>query len=238
MKEKTKMKQLILEEFGKSGVEISEAKAEKFTLYAEMLVEYNEKMNLTAITEPHEIVTKHFLDSLLPLGTEKIFNGAACADVGTGAGFPGVPIAIMRDDVSMTLMDSLRKRTAFLDVLISELGLKNCMTVTIRAEDAGKSALRESFDVVLSRAVAPLTVLTELCLPLVACGGHMLALKSRNLDNENNVDTAYAVKLLGGDDFETFGTHERNVFIVKKINPTPPSYPRRAGMPEKRPIKA
>ena len=232
------MKQLIIEEFEKSGIGISDEQAEMLALYAKMLIEYNEKMNLTAITEPKEIVGKHFIDSLLPLSTDKIFLGAKCVDVGTGAGFPGVPIAIMRPDISMTLMDSLRKRTAFLDALIAELDLKNCITATVRAEDAGKSALRESFDIVLSRAVAPLTVLCELCLPLTACGGHMLALKSRKIEDENNADTEYAIKLLGGSALETFGTQERNVFIVQKIAPTPSTYPRRAGMPEKRPLKA
>ncbi|MBQ2720129.1 MAG: 16S rRNA (guanine(527)-N(7))-methyltransferase RsmG, partial [Clostridia bacterium] len=147
-------KEFITERFLAAGIEIDEKKAQQFSDYCDLLVEWNEKINLTAITDPSEIVERHFIDSLLPLRSEYIKNGAECADVGTGAGFPGVPLAIMRPDIKMELIDSLRKRLDFLGVVIEKLGLENCKTRHMRAEDAAKGELRERFDIVFSRAVA------------------------------------------------------------------------------------
>ena len=141
-------KEFIKEKFLAAGIDLDEKKAQQFSDYCDLLVEWNEKMNLTAITDPSEIVERHFIDSLLPLRSEYIKNGAECADVGTGAGFPGVPLAIMRPDIKMELIDSLRKRLDFLGVVIEKLGLENCKTRHMRAEDAAKGELRERFDIV------------------------------------------------------------------------------------------
>jgi 16S rRNA (guanine527-N7)-methyltransferase len=159
-----------------------------------------------------------------------------CADVGTGAGFPGVPIAIMRPDIKMELIDSLRKRLDFLNIVIEKTGIENCKTMHVRAEDAAKGELRERFDIVFSRAVARTVSLTELCLPLVREGGHMLALKSIAAKEELEEAKA-AIDILGGDTPLLFGSDERNMVIIKKIRKTPRGYPRKAGKATSSPIK-
>ncbi len=229
-------KEYIIEKFREAGFEISEKKAQMFAEYCELLAEWSKKMNLTAVKEEKEIVSRHFTDSLLPLKTDFIREGAKCADVGTGAGFPGVPIAIMRDDIEMTLMDSLQKRLTFLDAVIRKLGLENCKTVHSRAEDAARGDMRENFDVVFSRAVAKTNVLAEFCLPLVREGGYMLALKSVTAKTELE-EAEKAIAVLGGGDAEIFGTDERNIVIIKKLSPTPAKYPRQSGKAAGDPIK-
>lgn len=208
---------------------------DKFFKYYVHLVETNKKFNLTAITEPEDVVTKHFADSLLPLKAEIIPENALCADVGTGAGFPGVPLAMLRPDIHMTLIDSLKKRLTFLDEVTEMTGLSNCETVHSRAEDHAKSGNREKYDIVLSRAVSRLATLTELCLPLVKVGGKMVALKSRSAEEEL-AEAQKVIELLGGKAEPIYGTEERNLVIITKIAPTPPIYPRKAGTPEKFPI--
>lgn len=201
----------------------------KFDLYMNLLLEWNKKINLTAIIEPSEIVTKHFLDSLYC--ADSIPNGASVVDVGTGAGFPGIPIKIERPDISLTLMDSLNKRINFLKEVSLKLELgADC--VHIRAEDAGKnSEYRESFDVALSRAVANLSVLSEYCIPLIRVGGTMLAMKGKEIDVELSRAKGLIEKL-GGEIQEvrlytikgTDITH--SIVSIKKIKPTPEQYPR------------
>lgn len=208
---------------------------DKFFKYYVHLVETNKKFNLTAITEMEDVVTKHFADSLLPLQAEIIPENAICADVGTGAGFPGVPLAMLRPDIHMTLIDSLKKRLTFLDEVSELTATLNCETVHARAEDHAKSGNREKYDIVLSRAVSRLATLTELCLPLVKVGGKMVALKSRSA-TEELAEAQKVIELLGGKAEQIYGTEERNLVIITKIIPTPPIYPRKAGTPEKFPI--
>ena len=208
---------------------------DKFFKYYEHLVETNRKFNLTAITEMSDVITKHFADSLLPLQADIIPQNAHCADVGTGAGFPGVPLAMIRPDIKMTLIDSLKKRLTFLDEVAEIAGIGNCETVHSRAEDHAKSGNREKYDIVFSRAVSRLATLTELCLPLVKVGGKMIALKSRSAEEEL-AEAQKVIELLGGKAEPIYGTEERNLVIITKVAPTPPIYPRKAGTPEKFPI--
>ncbi|MBQ6171173.1 MAG: 16S rRNA (guanine(527)-N(7))-methyltransferase RsmG [Clostridia bacterium] len=229
-------KEYIIEKFREAGFEISDKKAEMFAEYCDMLVEWSKIMNLTAVKDEKEIVSRHFTDSLLPLKTEFIKEGAKCVDVGTGAGFPGVPIAIMRDDIEMTLLDSLQKRLTFLDAVIRKLGLENCKTVHSRAEDAARGYMRENFDVVFSRAVAKTGVLAEFCIPLVREGGYMLALKSVTAKTELE-EAEKAIAVLGGGEAEIFGTDDRNIVVIKKIKNTPEKYPRRSAKAVGDPIK-
>ena len=208
---------------------------EKFYKYYIHLVETNKKFNLTAITEQEDVIKKHFADSLLPLQADLIKGNMSCADVGTGAGFPGLPLAIFRPDIKMTLVDSLKKRLNFLDEVLSLTGTINCETVHSRAEDHAKSGNREKYDLVFSRAVSRLATLTELCLPLVKVCGKMVALKSKTA-NEELEEAQKVIELLGGKAEPIFGTEERNLVIITKVSPTPPIYPRKAGTPEKFPI--
>ena len=175
---------------------LSEEQYAQLERYAELLVEWNEKMNLTAITDPEGIAVKHFLDCLAYLKWAKILEGAKVADVGTGAGFPGVVLKIARPDIKLVLIDSLQKRLNFLDTVLNEIGVKATL-VHARAEDAGHDKnLRESFDVVTARAVANLAVLSEYCIPLVKVGGHFIAMKG---DGQKELTPAMnAISKLGG----------------------------------------
>jgi 16S rRNA (guanine527-N7)-methyltransferase len=210
--------------------------AARFARYCALLIEWNEKMNLTAITEPEEIVAKHFADSLLPM--ELIPKNARCIDVGTGAGFPGVPLMIMRPDLSMTLLDSLNKRLVFLEALLKELNL-SARLVHARAEDAGRDkAHREAHDIALARAVASASALMEWTSPLVRVGGVSLFYKGPKADEELAA-ARRAAQLLHLTaslvDYEApWG--ERRVMVVKKNAPTPEEYPRKAGTAEKSPL--
>jgi 16S rRNA (guanine527-N7)-methyltransferase len=204
---------------------------EKFDIYMNLLLEWNKKINLTAITEPAEIITKHFFDSLAC--EEYISHGASVVDVGTGAGFPGIPLKIERSDISLTLMDSLNKRINFLKEVCSKTNTE-AECVHIRAEDAGKDkAFREKFDVAVSQAVANLTVLSEYCLPLVKKGGVMLAMKGKDIQQE--LDEALPIiERLGGTvkgvkPYTIKGTDiTHSIVIIEKTAPTPPKYPRTA----------
>lgn len=219
------------------GVECTPEMVEKFALYEKLLLEWNEKMNLTAITAHDEVVNKHFVDSIS--FQELIPRGATVVDVGTGAGFPGLPLKIVRPDLKVTLIDALQKRLTFLDTVISELGLSDIETVHLRAEDAGHTKMRESFDVATARAVANLPVLCEYCLPLVKKGGVFLALKGRD-GREEAKNSEKALKILGGKIEEIYDKSwqdmEHVVISVRKVGQTPPQYPRKAGKPQKSPI--
>lgn len=213
-----------------------------FSEYTDLLISYNEVMNLTAITDREEIKIKHYLDSLMPLAFSLIPDGAKVADVGSGAGFPGVPLKIGKRDIKLTAIDSLLKRLNFLEEVKNKLSLDNFDTVHLRAEEAGQNKdLRESFDVVTARAVANLSVLSEWCLPLVKVGGSFIALKGPSPDDEIE-EAKEAVLVLGGEIAEVFpvnlpGNVDHSIVLIKKISQTPSKYPRKPGKASKQPIK-
>ncbi len=209
-----------------------------FSAFYEMLVEKNRVMNLTAITERGEVWVKHFEDSLMLLCHDEGFK--TLIDVGTGAGFPGVPLSIAMPDVQVLLLDSLRKRVSFLDEVCASLPLPNVKTEHNRAEDAVRTH-REAFDRAVSRAVANLATLSEYCLPFVKVGGYFVSYKSGNVSDEV-LDAKKAIGILGGS-IERIETYElsngdpRSLIFIKKIAPTPKKYPRKAGTPQKDPLK-
>lgn len=226
-------------------VEISfnEQKYKMLMDYKELLKEWNEKINLTAITDDEGIVKKHFIDCIKAFKAEEFKMADKIIDVGTGAGFPGLVLAIMREDMEVTLLDSLNKRINFLNQVVSTLGLKNVLTIHSRAEDgARRKDLREIFDIATSRAVANMAVLSELCIPYVKVGGSFIALKGPAIDEEMK-DASKAIDTLGGQldrviKVEIEDTDlNHNVVIVKKLKNTSKVYPRKAGTINKKPIK-
>ncbi len=215
--------------FSAAGVDLKKDQYEKFLTYADFLAEKNAVMNLTAITEPREVMQKHFLDSVLPLRFYDIPNGSKVVDVGSGAGFPSVPMAIMRPDLRLTLIDSLNKRVKFLGELTSLLGI-GAECVHLRAEDAGQGSYREKFDVAVARAVSRLPVLCEYCLPLVKVGGAFLALKGGSCGEEID-SAAHAIDVLGGKlgaarEYALPSGDARTLAVIGKVSPTPRAYPR------------
>ena len=222
------------------NIEMNNEQAEKFYKYMKLLIEWNEKINLTAITEENEIILKHFIDSLTVL--KYINQTDRIIDVGTGAGFPGIPIAIMMPNTKITLLDSLNKRINFLNDAIKELELKNIETIHSRSEDCGKDiSKRENYDIALARAVANLATLSEYLLPFVKIGGKMICMKGSEVEEElKNAD--FAIKELGGeitlkDEFYLPDSDiKRNIIVAKKVQYTPKKYPRKAGIPAKEPI--
>ncbi len=224
------------------NIDLSDEKADKFMRYKDLLLEWNEKINLTAITEEKEIVIKHFADCISIGSNFKFEKGASIIDVGTGAGFPGVPVKIVFDDVKMTLLDSLKKRITFLEEIVKELSLENVTCIHSRAEDGGQNPdLRESFDYCVSRAVARISVLCEYCLPFVKVGGTFISLKGPDAENEVK-DGENAIKKLGGkvediiDVKIPFSDLDHKLVIIKKVAPTPKAYPRKAGTASKKPL--
>ena len=222
------------------GIKITEGQAEQFQTYMELLLEWNEKMNLTAITQPGEMVEKHFLDSLTLLLACKVKEGAKVIDVGTGAGFPGIPLKILRPDVELTLLDSLNKRLTFLGEVCAALGLES-RRVHKRAEEAGlDKAMRESFDLAVARAVAPLNILCEYCLPLVKMKGFFVAMKGPGGEQELQ-EAQHALDVLGGTDVRVEKialpeAGERDLIVVQKKRFTPKGYPRHGGTIAKHPL--
>ena len=224
----------------KEYMDIDNVSAEKFAVYMELLREWNEKINLTAIRDEEGILVKNFFDSCSI--SEFVDNNSKIIDIGTGAGFPGLPLKIVNDTLNLTLVDSLNKRINFLNEVKNKLGLKNVETVHGRAEDVGiDNKYREKYDFAVSRAVAELRILVEYLLPLVKVGGKVIAMKGPNIDEE--VENAKkAVKLLGGEierieSFRLGNTdNERTVIIIKKIKNTESKYPRKAGIPRKNPL--
>lgn len=235
--------QLMKEASEEAGLELTEVQYEGFIKYMRLLQEWNEKINLTAITKDEEIIKKHFIDCIKAFKSEKIKNAKTIIDVGTGAGFPGLPIAIMNPDCEVTLLDSLNKRINFLNLIVKELNLKNVKTIHSRAEDGARNKeLREKFDVATSRAVANMAVLSEFCLPYVRINGYFVALKGPAVDEELK-DADRAIKTLGGEfkgliEIEIEDTDlKHNIVEVKKIKQCPKVYPRKAGTVNKNPIK-
>lgn len=213
-----------------SGIELDQTALDRFDTYAELLVEWNGKMNLTAITEPEEIEVKHFLDCLMLPKYFDLSNTKTVIDVGAGAGFPSVPLLIYNPDLCLTMMDAINKRLTFLDTAIHAIGLEANL-VHARAEDSGQDKnYREMFDLATARAVAPMNVLAEYCLPFVKVGGYFVALKGSNDDTEQAKD---AIATLGGEvvsnvSYKLNGTEPRSIVVVKKISQTPTQFPRKA----------
>lgn len=233
---------LLTEETVGFGTKLSKQHEEMFSTYADMLVQWNEKINLTAITDEEGIVIKHFLDSLsiIPYIPE---NAKTLIDVGTGAGFPGIPVKIVNDKISVTLLDSLEKRVKFLNEVINGLGLKDIYAVHGRAEDFGADKkYREQFDAATARAVASLPVLLEYCLPFVKVGGTFIAMKGPDVENELK-ESGKALEVLGGEIIDVReltlprSDNKRCIIVVIKYRHTPTSYPRKSGRPTKQPIK-
>lgn len=224
------------------GLELNTTQVENFTRYFELLVEWNEKINLTAITAPQDVAVKHMIDSLSCYDESFFKSGAKIIDVGTGAGFPGIPLKIFRSDLKLTLFDSLNKRILFLKAVAEQLGINDIEFVHSRAEDGGKSKQhREQYDIAVSRAVAKLDLLCEWCLPFVAVGGFFIALKGSKYSEE--VDEARgALERLGGEivkieKVKLPGLDDvRAIIYMKKVKKTPSAYPRRPGTAEKKPL--
>lgn len=222
------------------GVDLSEEQQSQFYQYMKLLIEWNEKMNLTAITEPQEVLTKHFIDSLsiVPYITEK----EKILDIGTGAGFPGIPLKIVLPQNSFVLLDSLNKRIHFLQEVIEQLKLEKIEAIHERAEEFCKEEKREKYDIVVSRAVAKLKVLLEYMLPFTRVGGRCICMKALEIEEELE-EAKKAIEILGGtieriEEITLENTDiKRKIIIIKKIKETPKKYPRKAGTPSKEPIQ-
>lgn len=219
---------------------LNDRQKDQFNKYMELLLDWNEKINLTAITEKDQIVLKHFIDSLTI--SDLIDNDSKVIDVGTGAGFPGIPLKIYNETLRITLVDSLNKRVNFLNEVIKELDLKNISAKHARAEEFARlNNQRECYDYAVSRAVANLSTLVEYLLPFVRVGGKCICMKGPNIEEELN-NSKNALKLLGGEIEEVKGLvlpdseMERKIVIIKKIRKTDKNYPRKAGMPSKKPL--
>lgn len=226
------------------GIELSDTQKQQFKRYFEVLVEWNEKMNLTAITDAPSVYLKHFYDSITSAFYVDFTKYESVCDVGAGAGFPSIPLKIIYPHLSVTIVDSLNKRITFLNHLASELKLEKVAFVHARAEEFGRNPkYREQFDVVTARAVARLSVLSELCLPLAKQGGLFVSMKGAAASEELK-DAARAVKLLGAvllDQHEFLLPEEqsdRHIFVFEKKKQTPKKYPRKPGVPNKTPIAA
>lgn len=236
------LEELLFKSCGKIDVKLDEKQIGQFMAYKDLLLEWNEKMNLTAITDEREIMLKHFADCLMLCPETDALGGKTVIDVGTGAGFPGLPLKIARPELEVTLLDSLNKRITFLNEVVSGLGIENVKCLHLRAEDGGADKnLREKFDLCVSRAVADLSVLSEYCLPFVKVGGYFISMKGPDVSEE--IERAKkAVKILGGSIEEIKKTAipgtdiVHSLVIIKKAKPTPPKYPRKAGKAKKEPI--
>ena len=236
--------QILLESCKQMGIVLSLKQQEQFHQFEKLLLHWNEKINLTAITEPKDVAIKHFADSVsIGAGDFVNFEGKTAVDIGTGAGFPGIPLKIVFPSLEITLLDSLLKRTTFLETVIQELSLQGITAVHSRAEDAGHNGcFREQFDYALSRAVAPIAVLAEYCLPFVKPGGALLALKGPDVERELT-EGERAIHLLGGEvafvkpvNIPLSDLHH-SLVMIKKIGQTPIRFPRKAGKAVKSPIK-
>ena len=219
--------------------ELTEDQVENFFKYMNLLLEWNEKINLTAITDVDDIILKHFIDSMTVL--KYIEKGKSIIDVGTGAGFPGIPIAIMREDVKITLLDSVNKRINFLNEVCSELKINNIETIHGRAEEAGQNKqYREKYDIAVSRAVANMTTLSEYLIPFVKVGGICICMKGSEIDHELE-QAKFAIKELGGkiekvEKFNLPNDISRSIVVIRKIKNTDKIYPRASAKIKKSPL--
>ena len=238
----TDPKQYLKEELEAIGLQVSDQQIQKLYQYYELVTEKNKVMNLTAITDYEEKIKKHFVDSLMIAKKTKFQKGVRLIDIGTGAGFPGIPLKLMFPEVEIVLLDSLKKRIGFLQEVIQALELKGITAIHGRAEEpARQKEYREQFDMCVSRAVANLSVLAEYCIPYVKVGGSFVAYKSGQIEEELK-EAAYAVKTLGGEivELEQFSLPgsdiERTLVRISKEKQTPQLYPRTAGKPAKEPL--
>lgn len=216
---------------------------DKFERYMERIIEWNDKVNLTAITEREEFIKKHFIDSVLCYSFPEMIKANSLIDVGTGAGFPGVPLALLYPEKKFILMDSLNKRLKIIDEICTDLKINNVITLHGRAEDLGKNKVhREKYDICVSRAVANLATLSEYCLPFIKVGGAFLAYKGMKAEEEIK-DANKAIQLLGGKLIDERKVHlaefdlEHNIIVIEKNKNTPAKFPRKAGTPSKEPLK-
>lgn len=235
------MREALIARAARMGIAVSDAQADKFAAFHEMLARANAKTNLTRVKDDvDEAVDRNYLDSIAPVRDGIPAGLRTLVDVGAGAGFPGIPLSIMLPEVEVTLLDALGKRVDFLKSAIAELGL-NARAVNLRAEDAGRTDMREAFDAAVSRAVAPLSVLAEFALPLIRVGGFMIAYKGPAWEAELG-EAAGALALLGGQFHSAHGVDipgrdwAHVLLRIEKASPTPEKYPRRPGIPEKRPL--
>ena len=232
-----------LKSLEKLNIHLNEKQVYQFVKYYEMLIETNKVMNLTAITDFDEVIDKHFVDSLALIQAIDLNKELKVIDVGTGAGFPGIPLKIAFPELDILLLDSLNKRIHFLDQVISELGLENIQTIHGRAEDFGRNPLyREKFDLCVSRAVANLSTLSEYCVPFVKVDGYFISYKSGKVQEELDA-SRHAVDILGGKvekclNYALADTDmERSLVVIHKLKPTKKAYPRKAGKPSKEPLQ-
>ena len=236
----TDIREELVKKGKKMGLKIESRQADAFQTYLELLLSWNEKMNLTAITEPGEVLEKHFLDSLTPLLALPIKQGGKLIDVGTGAGFPGIPLKILRPDIELTLLDGLNKRLTFLGEVCESLGIE-ANRVHKRAEEAGlDKKMREAYDVAIARAVAPMNILCEYCIPLIKMKGYFIAMKGPGAEKELE-EAEHALEQLGGERARVHGLtlpggEERNLVVVQKRRFTPKGYPRHGGTITKHPL--
>lgn len=236
------MEQFLIDYAKKLHINLNDIKCKQMIQYYKLLIEWNEKINLTSITDYKDVVVKHFIDSLSIVNSMDMNAEYSLIDIGTGAGFPGIPLKIVFPMLDVVLVDSLDKRVKFLNIVIKELGLKNIKAVHARAEEFGHSNYRETFDICVTRAVANLAVVSEYCLPLVSVGGYFVAYKSADIKDEI-FDSEIAIEELGGaiEDVDIFTLPdtdiERSLIRIYKDFETPDKYPRRNGVPLKKPIR-
>jgi len=224
------------------GIELDEKKIDNFILYKQLLKDWNEKINITTITDDFEIDIKHFVDSLTPLTTNLFKENINVIDVGTGGGFPGIPIKILRNDLDIILMDSTMKKINFLNDVIDKLGLEKIQAIHARAEEMGRDPLyREKFNIAISRAVAQLNTLCEYCLPFVEVGGYFIAMKGTDIEEELK-QAGNSIKVLGGRLIDKkivklpLSDITHSLIIIEKVKETPTKYPRGSGKPRKKPL--
>ncbi len=231
-------KEKLIAKFDEYGVTLNDIQIQQFEDYYNLLIEWNEKFNLTAITDEDEVIEKHFIDSILP--SYLMAENSNIIDIGAGAGFPSIPLKILRPDLHFILIDSVNKKITFISEVISKLNLSGLVAIHTRIEElAANPAYRETFDICVSRAVARLNTLVEYSLPFVKLGGCMLAYKSKQIEDELK-EAKKAIKMLGGSLKEltvnNLENNDRNVVIIEKVSPCPPKYPRPKNLPRTKPI--
>lgn len=225
------------------NITYNEETIEKYRKYMDGIIEWNEKINLTSITDRDEFIVKHYIDSIMCVPCKEFQNAKKIIDVGTGGGFPGIPLAIAAPDKEFVLMDSLNKRIKIINMLCAEIGINNVTAIHARAEELARNKnYRESYDLCVSRAVANLSTLSEYCLPFIKKGGYFLSYKGPDSKKEI-IDARNAINILGGKiqrdekaTLENFNL-EHKIIYIEKVKKTPAKYPRKAGTPSKEPLK-